>query len=153
MKECCNCSSRFIIDFTPITSRLDILNCTLTDLSSLVSNQNTELRIIRQSLTSDLPFVAKVEYPTVVDSNRIVYTLQGSDVPYGVTFRDYVLGPLSIYFSGKVNDLLPVYIKDASGYEHAVTAPGTADPLIGVADILINKLLPAQYDGSYIHLL
>lgn len=146
------CSNRVYIDLTPITERLDAMNCTLEQLNSAVCSQSTELRIIRQTLTAQMPFVAKAEYPTVVDNNRIVYTLQGSDQPFGITFRDYVLGPLDIYFAGKVPDILLVYIKDASNYEHQVTAPGTNDPLKGVSDALVNKLLPATYEGNYIHL-
>lgn len=151
MCNCC-CSNRVYVDFNPVTKELEKIECTLQSLCNVINSQNTELRIIRQSLTSQFPFVAKVENPTVVDGNRIVYTLQGSNVPFGVTFRDYVLGPLDVYFSGKVPDILPVYIKDTSGFEHTVTEPGSNNPLIGVSDTLVNKLLPAQYKGNYIHL-
>lgn len=142
-----------MIDYSPLTCVMSQILCAINASSKLQDQSRTELRIIRQSITSTLPFVAKVEYPTVIDGNRIVYTLQGSDQPYGITFRDYVLGPLNIYFSGKVSDLLPVYIKDASDFEHLVTMPGSDDPIIGVADNMVNKLLPAQYEGNYIHLL
>lgn len=150
--NCCNCNRRIIIDYSPITGLLGQILCAINASSQGQDQIHTELRIIRQSVTSMLPFVAKVEYPTVVDDNRIVYTLQGSDQPFGITFRDYVLGPLDIYFSGKVPDMLPVYIKDASGFEHTVTAVDSDDPLIGVSDALVNRLLPATYEGNFIHL-
>ena len=150
---CSNCECRRFFkrnaELSSIIERLKEMGCSLDDLVCVVNengvNQQRELKIIRQSLTTDLPIVAKVEYPEESDG-MIIYKW------IGFTFRDYVLGPLNIYFSGRINSTLPVFIQDASGFNHTVTAPGSEDQLMGVSTALVNKLLPATYEGNYIHL-
>lgn len=126
---------------------LEEINCKLSTLVNVGSNLESEIKLIRESITSTLPLVAKVEYPEIVDGKLIYHWI-------GYTFRDYVLGPLNIYFSGSItNDPLPVFIVDESGFAHTVTEIG--NPLVqqlGIPPTLLDVLIPATYSGNYIHL-
>lgn len=136
-----SCKKEFVpCGILPIVTRLDEMGCSQENIA-------LELKIIRQSLTSQFPLVAKVEYPEVIDGNRIVYELKD------ISFRDYVLGPLNIYFSGRLPNLLPIFIKDISGFEHTVNASGGVTQLIGVSLAQVNVLIGATYSGNIIQLL
>lgn len=114
-------------------------------LEQIICNQNTMISVIKNiqmSLATDLPTVVQGEYPEVTEQGIIYH--------YSGILRE-IIGNIVVIFRGTLNQPLPVYLADATGYGHIVTAPGGNDQLLGNA-VVINTIIPAIYEGNYIHL-
>jgi hypothetical protein len=114
-------------------------------LEQLICNQNTmisSIKSIQMSIATAYPTVVQGEYPEVTDQGIIYH--------YSGVLRE-VVGNIVVIFRGKIDQDLPVYLADSTGYAHIVTAPGDNDQLTG-NNVVVNVITPAIYEGNYIHL-
>lgn len=114
-------------------------------LEQLICNQNTmisSIKNIQMSIATVYPTVVQGEYPEVTDQGIIYH--------YSGILRE-IIGNIVVIFRGKIDQDLPVYLADSTGYAHIVTASKGSDQLTG-NNVIVNVITPAIYEGNYIHL-
>lgn len=114
-------------------------------LEEIICNQNTmisSINNIQMSLATSYPTVVQAEFPDMTEQGIIYH--------YSGILRE-IVGNIVVIFRGSLDQSLPVYLEDATGYAHIVTAPGSEDQILGNA-VVLNTIIPAIYEGNYIHL-
>ena len=118
-----------------INCKLDQSLCNQRDIITIISN-------IQMSLATRFSTAVQAEYPEV--------TGQGIIYHYNGVLRE-IVGNIVVIFRGTLNQALPVYLSDNTGYAHIVNAPGSDEQLLG-NEVVVNTIIPAIYEGNYIKL-
>lgn len=121
---------------------LNNINCTINTLLEEQCKTNSILANIQMSLGTQFPTVVQAEYPEITEQGIIYH--------YSGVLRE-IVGNIVVIFRGKLEQDLPVYLADATGYAHIVTAVGSNEQLTG-NNVVVNTNIPAIYEGNYIHL-
>lgn len=146
----CNCCSDntgpLIFIGSDIQKNANAIKCLQETMCEVSQNLCATLEVVKNiqmSLATAYPTVVQGEFPEITDQGIIYH--------YSGILRE-IIGNIVVIFRGTLNQPLPVYLSDNTGYGHIVTAPGSSsNQLLGDA-VVINTIIPAIYQGNYIHL-
>lgn len=145
----CNCcpdnTGPLIFMGSDIQKNANAIKCLQETMCEVSQNLCATLEVVKNiqmSLATAYPTVVQGEFPDIIDG-KIIYHYSG-------ILRE-IVGNIVVIFRGSLNQALPVFLADNTDFAHVITVPITNDQLLGDA-VMVNVIIPAIYEGNYVHL-